>query len=232
MDKRLLTIVQHTENGKGVCDVGTDHGFIPIYLAKNGYPGNLIATDINYAPLMAGMENAKEAGFADRIEFLLCDGLEKCPQERIDTVIIAGMGGDTICGILDRADWLSNHPFKLILQPMTKAEILRYWLINNGFEIKTEELSKDMGNFYQIFTAMSGTAAKYSDAELFTGKYERIKTSEFFPERLDKLINNYVRSIEGMKSSDKPNIILKRELNRKILGELEEMKEKLRGEKL
>ena len=227
MDKRLLTIASHVRDGSGVVDVGTDHGYIPIYLALNGYNGNLIASDINYAPLLKGIENAKEAGLEGRIDFLLCDGLESCPHERIDTIIIAGMGGDTICGILDRTQWLYTWPFMLILHPMTKSEILRYWLINNSFEIKSEELVRDEGTFYQIITAVPGNAGKTSDAELFTGKYELIKNSEHFPERLEKLIGSFGKSITGMKNSGRPDVISRCGINEKILMELREMKERL-----
>ena len=230
MDKRLLSIASHVKNGRGVVDVGTDHGFLPIYLALNGYKGNIFATDINSEPLLTGIENAKEAGLADKIEFILCDGLEKCPYTKIDTLIIAGMGGDTMCGILDRAEWLYQWPYKLILQPMTKAEILRYWLSNNGFEIKTEELVEDAGNLYQIMTAAAGYERKLNDAELLTGKFELISRSEYFPKRLDKLIKAYEKSVFGMKECQRADVISRRGLNQKILKELREMKAVLSGE--
>lgn len=227
MDKRLLTIAQHVKAGKGVVDVGTDHAFFPVYLAQNGYKGELIATDINYAPLLTGIENAKAAGLDGRIDFLLCDGLEKCPHERIDSIVIAGMGGDTMCGILDRTSWIFDFPYRLILQPMTKAEILRYWLINNGFDIETEELVEETGNLYQILTAAAGNAGIYNDAELLTGKFELIRSSECFSKRLDQLIKSFKKSTSGMSNCERLDIVSRYGLNRKILCELEEMKEKL-----
>lgn len=70
----------------------------------------------------------------------------------MDTIVIAGMGGDMICRILDEAEWCMSGKYKLILQPMTKQDILRYWLVNNGFEICRELIAEDAGVLYQILT--------------------------------------------------------------------------------
>ena len=133
MNKRMHAIVKYIEPGRGLIDVGTDHGYLPAWMASHGYHGNIIAADINAAPLQKARENAEKAGVTDRITFQLCDGLEQCKPESVDTIIIAGMGGDMICRILDLAEWCMDRRYKLILQPMTKSEVLRYWLTNNEF---------------------------------------------------------------------------------------------------
>ena len=101
MDRRLSTIASQIENGLGLADVGTDHGFLPVHLARHGYTGNLYASDINEGPLQTAIDNAAHAGVSDRIKFLLCDGLRLCPPEEVDTIVIAGMGGLLIADILD-----------------------------------------------------------------------------------------------------------------------------------
>ena len=103
MNKRLEAIYALIGEGRGLVDVGTDHGYIPTALAQSGYAGNIIASDIKPGPLQAARRSAENAGVADKIDFLLCDGLDGCDPSAIDTIVIAGMGGDTICGILDRA---------------------------------------------------------------------------------------------------------------------------------
>ena len=142
MNKRMHAIVKYIEPGRGLIDVGTDHGYLPTWMASHGYHGNIIAADINAAPLQKARENAEKAGVTDRITFQLCDGLEQCKPESVDTIIIAGMGGDLICRILDLAEWCMDRRYKLILQPMTKSEVLRYWLTNNEFEILAEDLAR------------------------------------------------------------------------------------------
>ena len=175
--RRLDKIAELAGNAaRGVADVGTDHGYIPIKLRKSGFMGRIIASDINEMPLEAAIKNAYEYNLEDSIEFILTDGLNYRDYSDIDTVIIAGMGGDVICSILDRADWSREKYCRLILQPMTKYEILRYWLVNNGYEITAEELVLESGRIFRIFTAaFTGTNTALEDFELFTGKTEIIE---------------------------------------------------------
>ena len=231
MDKRLLSFIKKIPDGKGVIDVGTDHGYIPVYLASHGYPGNILASDINPGPLNSGIQNAREAGVDEKIRFILCNGLEKCPPAAVDTILIAGMGGDTMAGILDRASWVMDRAYLLILQPMTKAEVLRYWLVHNGFEILSEELCEESGKVYQIITSRFGGSTELSDAELFTGKYEQIHTSAHFPQKLKKLMDSTGKSIAGLEKSVDPGKNAWKALLTEIYKELAEMNNRLMGER-
>ena len=231
MDKRLLSLIKKIPDGKGVVDVGTDHGYIPVYLASHGYSGNILASDINSDPLSSGMQNARDAGVEKKIGFILCDGLEKCSPAAVDTILIAGMGGDTVCGILDRAGWVSDPSYLLILQPMTKSEILRYWLIHNGFEILSEELCEESGKVYQILTSRFGGCTTLTDAELFTGKYEMIHASELFLKRLDKLEESTGKSIAGLNKSIDNEKTAWKNLLIHIFDELAAMKKRLSEER-
>ena len=193
MNRRLEQLYQMiSKQGRGVVDVGTDHCLIPIQLAQSGYPGKIIATDIAEGPLHAAKEAAEASGLADRIQFLLCDGLDLCPQDQIDCILIAGMGGDTICGILDRAEWIFNGDYRIVLQPMTRAEVLRYWLVHNEFRIDTEAVSQDEQHVYQMFSARLGQSEHYSDAEYLIGSLSATRIGE----PLSVLIERELRSIE------------------------------------
>ncbi len=154
----------------GLVDVGTDHGMLPIALAQQGYAGNLLATDINEAPLRNARSNAADLGLSERIRFLKCDGLDDCPPDAVDTIVIAGLGGDTICSILDRAEWLFDSSYTLILQPMQRAEVVRYWLVHNGFLIDRENLVQENQRIFQMFRAIPGESPAYLDAEYICGK--------------------------------------------------------------
>lgn len=224
MNKRLTAILAHIADGAGVIDVGSDHGYIPAALFQRGYPGNIIASDINSGPLESARRTAESAGALDGIEFLLCDGLEKCDGSKIDTIVIAGMGGDAICGILDRAEWCIAPGYTLILQPMTKAEILRFWLINNGFDIVCDEYVRD-GIIYQLLVARFGVSCRYSDAELYTGKLENVRGDGLFPEYLDALIRRFEYEDGKMRSSAKGRDSLRAVFARHILDELHEMRD-------
>ena len=170
MDRRLNQIFQMIPKaGKGIIDVGTDHGCIPIQLALHEYPGTLIASDIATGPLNTAREAAKRAGVASRIEFIQCDGLSLCEPDQIDCIVIAGMGGDTICSILDQAEWLFSEEYYLVLQPMTRAEVLRYWLVHNDYKIVREAVICDSPHVYQIFCAAPGKSSSYTDVEYLIG---------------------------------------------------------------
>ena len=185
-DIRLNTIYNLIRDGVGVADIGTDHGYIPCNLAENGYTGNIFATDINIGPLNKAIENAANRGLADRISFKLCDGIDPALKNMVDTFVIAGMGGETICSIMDSADDFYSDKYTFIFQPMTKAEILRYWLINNGFQIEFETTAYD-GRLYSIFTARFGGRTVLSDLELYTGKTELIADDSNYSLLLEKL---------------------------------------------
>ena len=195
MNKRLQAIEALVRPGRGLIDVGTDHGYLPVSLARHGYPGALFASDLREGPLNAARRSAREASLDERITFQLCDGLALCDRSAVDTIVVAGMGGDTVCGILDRADWCLDPRYRLILQPMTRAEVLRYWLTNNGFTIEEERLVEDAGEIYALFTARFGGETRLSDAELYTGAFALVEGERLWPaflrlqrKRMEKLL--------------------------------------------
>ena len=181
MKKRLECIAAKIPNGIGMVDVGTDHGYLPVALAQRGYGGNLFASDIGEGPLQTAREHAESAGVTEKLRFLCCDGLELCPPDAVDCIVIAGMGGDTISGILDRAEWCMDRRYTLILQPMTRAEVLRYWLIYNEFEIVDEDLVEDGGILYSVLTARFGGVTRLVEAELYTGGFALLAKHPLYP---------------------------------------------------
>lgn len=202
MNRRLLAIAALVHNGRGIIDVGTDHGYLPAFLAEHGYSGTIFASDIKEGPLNAARRTAAEAGLGEQIRFLLCDGLSCCPPEEIDSIVIAGMGGDTIVKILDDAEWCLDGRYRLILQPMTKAEVLRYWLVNNGFGIESEDLVEDAGTIYQIIAASYGGNTRLNDAELFIGKTSLVNDKALYRRQLETLLVRFDRALAGMRGRE------------------------------
>ena len=203
MTKRLLQLCRLIPpNGNGFADVGTDHGFVPVWLANHGYSGRIYSFDIAEAPLNKAISLASEHMVDDRICFSVSDGLDACPPGLVDCIMIAGLGGDAICRILDRAEWILDRGYTLILQPMTHAEVVRYWLIHNGFRITTEALVSEDRHIYQIFTARAGNCGAVSDAEYCTGIIHADHIGEDISILYSDLMHRIEQKLVGMRRAD------------------------------
>mgnify|MGYP003294745530 CR=1 FL=1 len=220
MDKRLEHIFRSIPDGVGVLDVGTDHGYLPVALCRRGYTGNIIATDVNADPLNKAILHAEQSGFSDRIRFLLSDGLDGCEPEKVDCLVIAGMGGDTIAGILQRGSWCKREGLLLLLQPMSKAEVLREWLSENGFSIVREERIPENGSLYQILTARFVRAKALSPAELYLGRKEVHANPDLYEEHRLALIRRFERAMAGMAQAQNRDMYIKIKELQAILDEL------------
>ncbi len=183
LSNRLERIISFVDRGAKVADVGCDHGFVPIELIRRGIVEQAAALDVNREPLEKAKENASKAGLSDRISFYLSNGLQKLPEGKADTVIIAGMGGILMARILAEAPKNVMAGMKsFILAPQSEYEHFRHYLADNGFEITDEALIKEDGKFYPIIkTSCSGTAYSYEKEIYF--RYGRI-----LPERSDTVL--------------------------------------------
>lgn len=228
MSSRLEMIASFVTQGRGVADIGTDHAILPIILRRRGYKGYIVAGDINEGPLKKAERGLLEAEIYD-VELKLCNGLESIDGSRIDTIVVAGMGGDTITGILDRGlydmpEWADRSDYKLILHPVTKPEILRYWLVNNGFRISGENYIEDNGILCQIICAEPGESEKYMDSELYVGKLERIVNQPCFEAVVDKHIKRFKAAVKGLENASDASLAAWKKLIENMISELERMK--------
>lgn len=193
---RLAALAALVPKGSCPVDVGTDHGYLPAWLLQHGVCSRAYATDIRPKPLESAMRTAQAAELSDRITFSLCNGLEGCPPDEIDTVIIAGMGGENIAGILARAPWTKEK--LLILQPMSKPEALRAFLTEHGYAITSEHLVQDGGILYQALTARGGVPAAHTPAELLAGRFALLGDDPLLPEYLEAMIQKLRRAAAGL----------------------------------
>lgn len=150
ISSRLKTCCGFVAPGDRVADIGTDHGYLGIWLLQQGIARSVIAADIAVGPLSAARINAQKYGFSDRMEFYLSDGVQSIPRD-FDTMICAGMGADTMISILSAAPWLRSSQYRLILQCQSKTHCLRRYLSDNGWRIFEESVIKD-GKF--LYTVM------------------------------------------------------------------------------
>ena len=173
LDARLLAVASLVRKGAYLADVGTDHAYLPVYLAECGIISNAVASDIHKGPLESADKNIREAGFSNQIQTLLADGLQGIEKYPVTDIAIAGLGGLMIRNILEKAQFLRTESSpNLILQPMQHIPELRYYLAENGFAIKEEKQALADGKFYQIILAVyDGKTREYTETELLLGKY-------------------------------------------------------------
>jgi len=150
LTKRLKTITDFIEKNASVADIGTDHGYIPAYLAQTGTVHRLFATDISEASLNAARRTAAEYNVVNAITFYSAPGLDCIDPTDVDTIVIAGMGGETIRDILFSAPWTQAQGTRLILQPQSKVYILFRFLYDKMYNIKIIRYVRDRGKRYII----------------------------------------------------------------------------------
>ena len=117
LQPRLQMLADLVPAGAKLADVGTDHGYLPVWLLQEGRIRQAIASDINLEPLEHARRTAAEYGVSERMEFRLCAGLDKIRPDETDTIVIAGMGGETILSILESAPWSKKSGAFLRLGP-------------------------------------------------------------------------------------------------------------------
>ncbi len=146
ISQRLLACCDYVNQGDRIADIGCDHGYLSIHLLTSGIARSAIASDINEQPLQSAIRNSEKYGVRDRMEFYLSDGVRGIPRD-FDTLICAGMGGDTMISILEAAAWLKSSRYRLILQCQSKRPELRKYLYAQGWHIRRADLVKE-GHFY------------------------------------------------------------------------------------
>ena len=174
--------------GARAIDVGTDHAMIPVWLVQTGRCSHVLATDIRSGPLENAAALIEHTGTGGAIRLMQTDGLAGVVPDDVDTVILAGMGGETMIHILAAAPWTAEGGELLILEPQSKRSDLRRWLIDYGYVITSERLAEDAGRIYPILTARGGPSPVYSEAEMHLGRLEQITGDPLFGRWLDALL--------------------------------------------
>lgn len=168
--KRLGMCASFVRQGARIADVGTDHAFLPIWLVAKGVSPCAVATDINELPAQKARANIKKYKMDDKVTAFTCDGLEKVSPEDVDDIIIAGMGGEVIWGIIDRAKWLCDKKYRLILQPMSRADNLREGLLSAGFVIIDEQPVCEGDRLYTVICAeYAPDGVQYAPSDIYFG---------------------------------------------------------------
>lgn len=188
LSKRLNACASLVQSGTRLCDVGTDHGYVPVSLVLCEKIKSAVACDINKGPLNSCISLVNEYDLGDRIKCLLSNGLEKVNGNEIDDVLIAGMGGELIVDILSSCDYIRDK--HLILNPMTHPEVTRKWLYSNGFDIVNDIIVQDGRYYYAVFDACyTGKVYGKSECDYYLGNIQDFSCKEYFLHLLNYLRN-------------------------------------------
>lgn len=170
ISNRLKAIAGMVTKGNIVCDVGTDHAYLAIYLIDNRISPHVIAMDVAQGPLSKAEKNIAARGLGSVIETRLSDGVEKLGIQEAQTVIMAGMGGILICQLLSEGEKILSSVDELILSPHTDAELVRRYLSEHGYCIRQEKMLLEEGKYYIILRCVRGEMKQLSRCECRYGK--------------------------------------------------------------
>lgn len=225
LSPRLAAIAAFVQRGDCLVDVGCDHGYLPVWLLENGVIDAAVAADINEKPLKKAADCAAAHGLSDRMLCVLTDGLAGIDLSNINAVSIAGMGGETIVHILENAPEIKSKPIKLLLQPMSKTEMMLEWLYKEGFYVENERLVEDSDKLYRVFLVLRGERQIPPPARLLAGETLFLQRDPLLEQYLAQQCGKLRRACEGMKSSADPEILKKAAEHQAILQQLEAWKE-------
>ena len=197
-----------------LADVGTDHAHLPIYMIQQGSCRNALACDVNDGPLQRASTAVSRFGLEGQIQTIKSDGLNSVP-ETYDVVVLAGMGGDLIAKILD------EHPprcaERLLLQPMTKGEVLRNYLFSHGYSVLRECAVSEGDRHYIVLEARWGEHGEYSEFDCYLPQ-NPVSSPETL-DYLEKILSSHQRRLLGLRRADSPDakaIAFEEELCRRI----------------
>lgn len=223
---RLLACCGFVAPGDRVADVGTDHGYLGIYLLQKGIASHVIATDIREKPLENARRNGEKYGVSEKMTFLRAPGLQGVSRD-FDTLVCAGMGADTTISILREAPWLRGGGYRLILQCQSSARDLRHFLADQGWEIQREKLVRDGKFLYTVMEARFGNAIRLTPGQEYLSPALLKEGSELLPEYLARCIAGLRATAAGIRQSKDPGDLERLPYFEAALAELTEMEEKL-----
>ena len=225
---RLLKIASLVTKGKKIADIGTDHGYIPVYLLNKGYIDFAILADVNKGPLENARSEVRHNNLMDKVDLRLGSGIEVLNENEVDEVIIAGMGGILISELLEAKKSVAHSLDKLILQPMQAQDELRKYLLNNGYEILDEVLVKEDFRIYEIIvTQYTGKNTNIEDEIYYeVGKKLIENNDSLLNELIDKKIFMYNSILNKLEGKTGEEIEKKINVSTDKISKLEKLKNK------
>lgn len=224
LSERLMTIAGFVKKGAKIADIGTDHGYLPVYLMENKITDLAIASDISPGSLDKIIGYVRDHKLEDRIETRLGDGLDVLRPFEVDTVIMAGMGGLLISEILEANKEVTENIDNFIFQPMVASKELRAYLLENNYKIIDEKLAREANKYYEIILAKRGWAQVENPLDLDINP----KLIENQDPLLEEFINHKIKKLKGihrgLESKNTPKALERKE---ELLSKIKSYKEVL-----
>lgn len=170
LSKRLSAVAGLVTEGVSVADIGTDHAYIPVYLAEQGRNQKIFAMDVNSGPLERAKAHIREHGLTDQIQTRLSDGLKALFPGEAELMIAAGMGGALTIQILQDAPEIAASICEFVLQPQSEIHKVRAYLNQNHYLLTEEEMVEEDGKYYPMMKLVHGEESEYSELELYYGR--------------------------------------------------------------
>lgn len=156
LSKRLSAVAELTGKCNVMADIGTDHGYIPIYLVEQGKVCRAIAMDIGKGPLQRAEEHVKLHQLDEYIELRLSDGAKQLAEREVEEIVIAGMGGRLMMKIVGESMEIFRNLQGFVIQPQSEYGFVRHYLEDNGFTILKEDIVKEDGKYYPMMRVAAG----------------------------------------------------------------------------
>lgn len=204
LSKRLQAVADLADEGLVTADIGTDHGYIPIYLLESGKCEKAFAMDINKGPLLRAKEHIEEHGLAEKIEVRQSDGVKALAQGECESVIVAGMGGALAVRIMEEGALLFRSLKSFVLQPQSELEKVRKYLSENEYCIVAEDMVLEDGKYYPMMKVINEKSSEYDIVQLRYGKYllqEKHPILKMFLEKEIKSKENILKKLEQEKGT-------------------------------
>lgn len=221
LSKRLETITKYVPKNSITADIGTDHGYIPVYLIKNGISKRVIGSDISPGSLEKIRDYVIETDTQNEIDIRLGDGIQVLKPYEVDTVVIAGMGGILMTDILEENRKLRDSFVRYVLQPMVGVKELREYLYNNGFKIVAEDLLFEEEKYYEVIVVEKGLERKMEAIDFDISLGLREKNHPVLRDYINYKIEKNMVIINNLKESSKEESLVKRKVLEDLVAEYE-----------
>ena len=216
LSKRLSAVAAMVNNCTTVADIGTDHGYIPIYLVEQKKVCRAIAMDIRKGPLQRAKEHVKLHCLDEYIELRLSDGARALTKGEAEEVVLAGMGGRLMMKIIGESKELFLALQGFVIQPQSEYGFVRHFLEENGFAILKEDMVEEEGKYYPMMRVSSGIMNLEKECFYQYGKNLLMEKNPVLREYLIKEHENYIKIKKGLQQGTTPK-------QRQRLVEVEQM---------
>ena len=191
---RIKELAELVPLKKRIIDVGCDHALLDIYMALKHENIDFLATDISENAIKSAVRNIHENNLESRIKTLVTNGLEGIFLNPDDTIVISGMGTNTIIKIL--TPYLSDIT-DIVIQTNRDIEALRLFMFQNGFKIKNEKVIYD--DRYYVFIHFVKGNIKYEDVDLWLGPIIKDSCNKDY---FEFLLKKYKKILSGIPDND------------------------------